>query len=282
MISRISSLTRRKQVKQQNRKSVTFFPPPGRDSLHQDPDAFLRAAISNDILAMRNLIAAGFNPNCSLGEDPVLLLCAKMGYTDAVAVILQFGPCDDIMDGDGMTALHHAAKGGYAEIVQLFLHAGAYVDSRVHSQTDLYYMTPLILACMHNRHTAAAVLLERKASVHATDYLGRTALHHACARSDTSILIYQLLAAGANAELPDSGGTTPLMYAAMALNLRVVKALMVWGADVEVKGSVEGHRDAVYRTKRDKRGSIVTLVDAGGRREEGVGSGQIQRRSTQW
>lgn len=221
----------------------------------------MRAAISNDVLAMRNMIAGGFNPNRCLGDDPILLLCAKMGYLGAVKVILRAGPCDDIIDSSGLTALHHAAIHGHAEIVQLLLQAGAYIDSRVHSQGDFYYMTPLILACMQNRVTTVATLLDRKASVHATDHLGRTALHHACSRSDTDVLVYQLLAAGSNAELSDISETTPLMYAAMTLNLRVVKALLVWGVDTDTKTKADGQRDAVYWTKRDKRGSIVTLVE---------------------
>lgn len=260
MIRRISSLTKRKQ---KNRKTVTFFPPPGRNILHQDPDAFMRAAISNDVLAMRNMIAGGFNANGCLGDDPILLLCAKMGYLGAVKIILQAAPCDDIIDSNGLTALHYAAIHGHAEIVQLLLKAGAYIDTRVHSQGEFYYMTPLILACMHNRVATAAALLERKASVHAKDQLGRTALHHACSRSDTDVLVYQLLAAGSNAELSDVSDTTPLMYAAMSLNLRVVKALLVWGVDIDTKAKADGQRDAVYWTKRDIRGSIVTLVDSG-------------------
>lgn len=243
----------------------------------------MRAAISNDVSAMRNLIAGGFNANCSLGDDPVLLICAKMGYLDAVKIILQSGPCDDIIDNNGLTALHHAAIQGHARIVQLLLQAGAYVDSRVHSQTDYYYMTPLILACMNNRSATTATLLEKRASVHATDHLGRTALHHACSRSDTGVLVYQLLAAGADAELPDVSGTTPLMYAAMALNLKVVKALMVWGVVVDVTEKLEGQKDAVYWAKRDKRGSIVTLVDAGGGAEQQSMSAERRKRwSAQW
>lgn len=186
-----------------------------------------------------------------------------MGYVEAVRIILQSGPCDDIIDGDGLTALHHAAIHGHASIVQLFLQAGAYIDRRVHSQGDFYYMTPLMLACMHNSLATVATLLDRKASVQATDHLGRTALHHACSRSDTDVLVYQLLAAGSDAELLHVSSTTPLMYAAMALNLRVVKALLVWGVDVDARIKAEGQRDAVYWTKRDKRGSIVTLVDTG-------------------
>lgn len=261
MLRRISTLTRRRQDK---RKTVTFFPPPGRNSVHQDPEAFLRAAISNDVLAMRKLIAAGFDPNWCLDDDPILILCARMGYPDAVRIILQAGPCDDIIDSSGLTALHHAAIHGRTEIVQLLLQAGAYIDTRVHSRGDSYYMTPLILACMHNHVATAVTLLDRKASVHATDGLGRTAMHHACSRSDTDVLVYQLLAVGAGAELSDVSGTTPLMYAAMALNLRVVKALLVWGVDIDTKPGVDDRRDAVYWTKRDKRTSIVTLVESGG------------------
>lgn len=243
----------------------------------------MRAAVSNDVSTMRSLIAAGFNPNCSFGDGPVLLICATMGYLDAVKIILQSGPCDDIIDNNGLTALHHAAISGHAEIVQLLLQAGAYVDSRVHSRTDFYYMTPLILACVNNRSGTAATLLEKKASAHATDHLGRTALHHACSRSDTGVLVYQLLAAGADAELADVSGTTPLMYAAMALNLRVVKALMVWGVAVDVAEKTEGQKNAVYWARRDKRGSIVTLVDAGGGAERQHMSAETRKRwSTKW
>ena len=119
--------------------------------------------------------------------------------------------------------------------------------------------------------------------MHATDHLGRTALHHACSRSDTGVLVYQLLASGADSDLPDVSGTTPLMYAAMALNLRVVKALLVWGVGVDVTENAESQKDAVYWAKRDKRGSIVTLIDAGGGGfQQGPRAGAPKRWSTQW
>lgn len=209
------------------------------------------------------MIAAGFDASGNFDGQPILLLCSRMGCSDAIQVILQFGPCDDIIDQSGFSALHHAAVHGRTQVVQLLLQAGAYIDTRIHTQGSLYYTTPLILACMHNQVSTAAVLLERKASVHATDCLGRTALHHACSRSDTGTLIYHLLAMGADAGLADSNGTTPLMYAAMALNMRVVKALLAWGVDIDTAPIKGVERDAVYWTKRDKRGSVVTLVDAG-------------------
>lgn len=222
----------------------------------------MRAAISNDILALRAMIASGFDATGIFDGQPILLLCARMGYLGAVQVILQAGPCDDVIDQNGLSALHHAAMHGHTVIVQLLLQAGAYIDTRIHNQGELYFVTPLLLACMYNQVATAATLLERRASVYAMDHLGRTALHHACSRSDTDMLIYQLLAMGADAALADTNGTTPLMYAAMALNMRVVKALLVWGVDIHPAPETEKHSDAVYWTKKDQRGSIVTLIDA--------------------
>jgi ankyrin repeat protein len=73
-----------------------------------------------------------------------------------------------------MTALHYAARQGFADVAQVLLKAGATVDSR-----EANDITPLLMAISNNNMAAAHYLLAHGGDVNAQDWYGRSPLWEA-------------------------------------------------------------------------------------------------------
>jgi uncharacterized protein len=164
----------------------------------------------------------------------------------------------------GFTPLLYAARKGCTECARLLLKAGA--DKNL---TDPDGVSPLLLATLNFSFDVASLLIDQKANVDKWDTWGRSALYAAVdmntlptgGRADrpsldktTSIqLIEKLLNAGANPNLQlklfppyrslrdDRGadtllsvGTTPLVRAAKAGDVAVMKLLIAHGANVDL------------------------------------------------
>ena len=72
------------------------------------------------------------------------------GDKDAVRTLLKQGVDVNAAQGDGMTALHWAARQGDAELAQMLLYAGA----NVKATTRIGGYTPLILASQNGSDAA--------------------------------------------------------------------------------------------------------------------------------
>lgn len=140
----------------------------------------------------------------------------------------------NIQDYQGRTALHLAC----AILNEIRMQP----EGHGRSQHELIQTASAILG----------VLMDAGASVDVQDYQGSTALHHACvflsqARNKTReqndadhhlyhaafVMISALVDSGANLDIPDNMGCTPLMYAAQGAHLGAVRCLVSKGADVD-------------------------------------------------
>jgi ankyrin repeat protein len=168
----------------------------------------------------------------------------------------------------GLTVLVYAARSGCSRCVRSLIAAGADIDKPTPEG-----MTPLMIAIDNMSFDTARVLLDAGANPHVWDWYGRTALYvatdmssfrgrqpHPTASSETSAtdLIRLLLEAGVNpnAQLnmhrPSRGGnngrfadellntgTTPLLRAAIGLDVEAARLLLEHGALVDLP-SVHG------------------------------------------
>ena len=127
--------------------------------------------------------------------------------------------CGSKFDGQG-TGLHLAACEGHVDCCQVLVDAGADIEAK-HGQGR----TPL----MHASDTDCAVLellLKSRAEVNAVDHQGWTALH-VCANHKWNIRAVQLLvSAGADMEIKNFHGKTPLTVAMDIGNLSVAVELI--------------------------------------------------------
>jgi ankyrin repeat protein len=136
--------------------------------------------------------------------------------------------------GDGMTALHWAARGGQADIVTALLEGGA----NVKAVTRLGGYTPLHLAAQEGHGAIVRALLAKGAEAGAVTTTGVVPLHFAAAAGNVDV-ISALLDKGAdpNAKEPQ-WGQTPLMFAAAAGRTDAVKRLATGGADLSAAAKV--------------------------------------------
>lgn len=176
------------------------------------------------VFAIVLVAAAAFTPG---NED--LLDAAARGDVAAVQSLLAAGVDPNAARGDGLTALHMAARAGNLEVTNLLLKGGA----NVAAVTRLGGYTPLHLASEVAQAATAAALLEAGAQAGVkTTASGVTPLHLAAKAPKGENVIRVLLEHGAQVDaIEASAGQTPLMFAASFGRTEAVRELLGAGAD---------------------------------------------------
>lgn len=163
-------------------------------------------------------------------ESPIADAAMK-GNVEQVKSLIRDGLDVNMAQGDGMTALHWAARKGDVELVDFLVSAGA----NVAAVTRLGDYTPLLVAMRAGHEGAALSLVRAGASVTATTSTGVTPLHFA-AQGGSVKVIEAMLAAGADIEAKESASSqTPLMFAASFGRTDAVRYLISRGAEVNVR-----------------------------------------------
>ncbi|HET9702792.1 MAG TPA: ankyrin repeat domain-containing protein [Vicinamibacterales bacterium] len=153
---------------------------------------------------------------------------------DAVRTLLKNGEDVNAAQGDGMTALHWAARNGDAELTQMLLYAGA----NVKATTRLGGYTPLLMAAEQGHATVIAALVSGGADAKAANALGTTPLMLAAASGNPQA-VTTLVENGAEIEAKEKTfGQTPLMFAVSHNRVEAVKALIKAGANVKETSKV--------------------------------------------
>ena len=153
---------------------------------------------------------------------------------EGVRSLLEAGADVDAPRGDGMTALHWAARHGDAATARRLLGAGADPEAA----TRLGRHTPLHVASRAGHASVIAALLGHGADAEALTSAGAAPLHFA-AQSGSAEAVETLLAHGADPDVREPRwGQTPLMFAAGAGRTSVVAPLLRWGADPGVSATV--------------------------------------------
>ncbi|XP_077978815.1 uncharacterized protein LOC144434235 [Glandiceps talaboti] len=136
------------------------------------------------------------------------------------------------VESNGWTAVHVCAVLGYTKVIQLLLDNGSAVDKLSGCQ-----QTPLLFAALFGREKAVNLLIERGADIHALGKFKATALH-AAATNGHHRIVKLLLDRGANIEQKTISQQTPLMYAALSGCEKSVNLLIERGADIHAVDEV--------------------------------------------
>uniref|UniRef100_A0A671QGL1 Histone-lysine N-methyltransferase EHMT2-like n=1 Tax=Sinocyclocheilus anshuiensis TaxID=1608454 RepID=A0A671QGL1_9TELE len=138
--------------------------------------------------------------------------------------------------------LYPAAKQGEAQRVLLMLStylctrvcvcvcAGAKVDAQ-----DKTLRTPLLEAIVNNHVEVVKYLIQSGACVYHAEEDGSTGLHHAAKRGNLEVLMLLLSTGQVDLNVQDSGGWTPIIWAAEHRHIDVIRALLNRGADVTLR-----------------------------------------------
>ena len=153
---------------------------------------------------------------------------------EAVRTLIKNGADVNAAQGDGMTALHWAARNGDLELTRVLLFAGA----NVKASTRLGGYTPLLLAAQQGHAGVIAALITAGSDVKAANTLGTTPLMLAAASGDAHA-VTMLVENGAEVEAREKTfGQTPLMFAAAANRPEAIAALIKAGADLKATSKV--------------------------------------------
>ncbi len=169
------------------------------------------------------LVTAGHTPDSPIAD------AAMTGDLATVRSLLSDGADVNAPQGDGMTALHWAARSANADLARLLLEAGADVGA----VTRIGAYTALHLASEVGSAQVVRLLLAGGAEQTATtaDVGGTTPLHLAAGAGDAEA-VRLLLEHGGDADAREARwGQTPLMYAAARGREAAVRALLEGGAN---------------------------------------------------
>ncbi len=156
------------------------------------------------------------------------------GDRAAVRALIVKGEDVNAAQGDGMTALHWAARQGEVELIELLLTAGA----NPRATTRLGGYTPLLMASRMGHAAAIEALVAGGADVKAATESGVTPLMFA-AESGQADAVRALIAHGADVNAAERArGETALMFAAATRRLDTLKVLIAAGADVNAASKV--------------------------------------------
>ena len=161
-------------------------------------------------------------------SDAPVADAAMRGDVEAVRSLLRSGADVNGAQGDGMTALHWAARHGHRELSEVLVYAGA----RLNAGTRIGRYTPLHIAARGGRREVVDVLLRAGADPGlSTTNSGATPLHLA-ARSGDAETISLLLEHGALVDAKaGSWAQTPLIFAAALNRVEAIEILIAAGAD---------------------------------------------------
>jgi ankyrin repeat protein len=205
------------------------------------------AVYKGDVAEARRLLRAGADASLAnnYGATP-MSLAAEVGNTDMLKVLLEVGADADSPNPDGQTALQAVARTGNVEAAQLLLSRGATVDAREKwgGQTALMWASArrhpeMMQLLITNGADVNARSIDRDYQRHVTaegrpkslDSGGLTPLLYA-ARENCGACVDVLLRNKADIDLPDPDGVSPLLVAIMNANWDLAKQLIEAGADV--------------------------------------------------
>ena len=183
-------------------------------------------------------------------QDAGLTGAARQGDAATVQSLLDGGANPNSAQGDGMTALHWAATGGHADVVEALLASGAEVGAT----TRIGAYTPLHLASQGGHAAVVRALLEKGSDAGAvTTNSGATPLHLAARAVYGENAVAVLLKHGAEVNAREgSAGQTPLMFAAAYNRSATVQVLLENGAD---PGAATKVVDVLRSVARDQEAS---------------------------
>lgn len=173
-----------------------------------------RAAHDNDVAAIRRLDAAGADPDArdGAGRTPAHV-AAFASNGAALSALAEAGADMNALEDRAYDVLTIAAVADDPEMVSLALELG----NRADLVTSIYDGTALIAAAHLGHHEVVRRLIAGGAPLDHVNNLGWTAVMEAVVLgdggADHAATVQALIEAGADADIPDRDGVTPLQHA---------------------------------------------------------------------
>lgn len=188
------------------------------------------AAARDDVAALRQLLRQGAAIDARDESGATALLVAAHGNRiDAARALIEAGANVNAKDNSQDSAYLYAGAQGHLEILKLTLSHGADLES-----TNRYGGTALIPAAERGHVETVRTLIKAGVAVDHVNRLHWTALLEAIILGDGGMrhrqIVDLLVKAGANVNLADGGGVTPLQHARSRDFKEIEKRLIAAGA----------------------------------------------------
>ncbi|MCE7980488.1 MAG: ankyrin repeat domain-containing protein [Caldilinea sp. CFX5] len=188
------------------------------------------AASQGDLAAVQQWLAQGANIHAADGAGVTALIAAAYANHLAVAeFLIEAGADVNVQDNTQQSAYLIATSEGYVDLLRLTLQAGADVQ-----RTDSYNGTGLIRAADRGHVEIIQVLLETPIKLDHINRLGWTALLEAIILGDGGArhteVVRLLVEAGADVNLADGNGVSPLAHAQQRGHTAIAEILRKAGA----------------------------------------------------
>ncbi len=196
------------------------------------------------------------------GMTTELIMAAERGDTDQVLALLQQGVDMNATDGSGRTAIIAATQENKPETVKALIKAGADMNLRDHRNDN-----PLLSAGASGMLEIVKIMVEAGADTSITNRFGGTALIPAADRGHVDVVKYLLEHSDVNINHVNNLGWTALLEAVILgdggkKHTQIVEMLVSHGADVNL-GDSEGITPLQHAVSRDYRAMVSILEEAG-------------------
>jgi len=190
--------------------AIAMFSTP---SSHAQENALHTAAATGDVTALRQALAAGaaINAQDANGATP-LLIATERNHIDAARVLIDAGADVNIQNQMRNSPYLYAGARGLNDILRMTLSHGAKLNS-----TNRYDGTALIPAAERGYVETVRILIAAEVDVNHVNRLHWTALLEAIilgtGGAEHTQIVRDLVAAGADVNIADGEGVTPLQHA---------------------------------------------------------------------
>lgn len=166
------------------------------------------------------------------GESP-LMIAARVGSVETVTILITAGADLSKVSDHGNTTLHVAVGAGQAAVVGALLDNGMDVDLLRENEDPNKRLSAVMLASLQGHVEILDILLKHSRNVNLRNHDGgETALLYALWSENIDAVKLLLAQKTIDVDPPESGGWTPLIYAATCGMTDVVADLVAHGANL--------------------------------------------------
>ena len=196
--------------------------------------------------------------------DLALIEAARAGDQPHVDALLRSGANSKTKGVDGVTALIAAAYGGYNKIAQMLIAAGAEIDAE-----DRTPQGALMIACVRGNVELVRLLVKAGANVNASNQFGGNCIIPAAERGHVEVVREMLATTKIDVNHVNRLGWTALLEAIILSDggprhVEIVRLLLAHGANANLADK-DGITPLAHARKRGYREIEALLVAAGAR-----------------
>ena len=196
--------------------------------------ALFKATLAGSLTGVQDALKKGGKPNFFYKPEEQknsLHIAVENSFNDIVDVLIENGAAVDSKVGTSQsTAIIIAAEVNNIKSLEKLIQSGASINAQ-----NGYGNSALHIACKNGFNDVVTLLLKNNAMINLQNKKGSTPMHFAC-YSDTPSdhIVNQLLNAGADIEMKDTRGLSPLLAVCKSGHVSVLNLLLAKGANPQV------------------------------------------------